>query len=278
MVENILFPLQFSFIQNALIVSVLLSFAVGVIGTLIVVRKMVFLSGGVAHSAYGGIGLAIFCGFSPLFGAGLFGVISAFLMWWVCASEKRRSDMMIGVIWAVGMAFGVVLIDLSGGVGGDLMSYLFGSIVAVERSDIWLFALFDAACFAWIAAFYHKLLAISFDEKFAQTKGVNVQTHNLALLLFASLAVVMAIRVVGLMLVMSLLTIPVWLAERAAKTLWQTMIIAALLTLVFLWLGLALAYAFNLTSGAAVIIVAASAFVISEAARAVGRKRGGIKR
>ncbi|GHV59436.1 ABC transporter permease [Campylobacterota bacterium] len=272
MVENLLAPLQFAFIQNALIISVLLSIAVGVIGTLIVVHKMVFLSGGVAHSTYGGIGLAIFCGFSPLLGAGLFGVIAALLMWWVVVREKQRSDMMIGVIWAVGMAFGVALIDLSGGVSGDLMSYLFGSLVVVERSDIWLFALLDTACIAWISAFYHKLLAISFDEKFAQTKGINVKTHNLVLLLFASLAVVMAIRAVGLMLVMALLTIPVWLAERTAKTLWQTMIVASVLTLGFLWLGLALAYALNITSGAAVIGVAAAAFVIGEVVRAARRK------
>ncbi|MDR0747274.1 MAG: metal ABC transporter permease [Helicobacteraceae bacterium] len=262
--------LEFVFIQNAIAASVLLSIAIGIIGSLIVVNRMVFLSGGVAHASYGGIGLAIFFGFSPFLGAAVFAVIAALFMTWIVTVEKRRSDMMIGIIWAVGMAIGVILIDISGSPSGDLMAYLFGSLAAIDRDDLALFLALDIGVIVWVFLSYKKLLAVSFDDRFARSKGINVQAHNLTMLFFASIMIVAAIMLVGLMLVMALLTIPVWLGSRVAKSLWQTMIFSALFSLLFLLLGLFISYYYNITSGAAVIITASVFFLIGE----VTKKRG----
>jgi zinc transport system permease protein len=261
---------EFAFIQNAIAASVLLSIAIGIIGSLIVVNRMVFLSGGVAHASYGGIGLAIFFGFSPFLGAAVFAVIAALFMAWIVVIEKRHSDMMIGIIWAVGMAIGVILIDISGSSSGDLMAYLFGSLAAIDRDDLALFLALDIGATVWIFFSYKRLLAVSFDDRFAQSRGVNVKAHNLTMLLFASIMIIAAIMLVGLMLVMALLTIPVWLGGRAAKSLWQTMIFSALFSLLFLWLGLFISYYCNITSGAAVIIVASVFFLIEEIAKKKG--------
>ncbi|MGE4294604.1 MAG: metal ABC transporter permease [Campylobacterales bacterium] len=266
--------LGFAFMQQAVLAGVLVSIAAGVIGALVVVNRLVFLSGGVAHSAYGGIGLAFFLGIPPLLGAGLVGVLSALLMAWVTLTQRHRSDTVIGVIWAVGMALGVVLIDLTPGYGADLMSYLFGSIMAAGWGDLVLFALLDVAIVGLVAIFYRPLLALSFDDRFARIKGVKVRTLYLMMLVLAALTVVMAIRVVGLMLVIALLTIPTWMAERHAATLAGMMALAALYAAVFTLAGLALAYGFNLTSGAAIILAAGCGFVLSEGAARLKRAAG----
>jgi zinc transport system permease protein len=256
--------LTMPFIQNALIASLLIAIGVGVIGTLVVVNRMVFLAGGVAHTAYGGIGLAFFCGFSPLLGAGIFGVVAAFFMAYMFLKEPHRCDTIIGVTWAIGMAIGVILIDLSPAYNTDLMSYLFGSMIAIERSELLIFALLDAIVCVWTAVFYRKITAISFDNAFARTKGINTEALFVAMFVFVSLIIIMAIRMVGLMLVIALLTIPVWLAERVAATLAQTMILSMLLALAFMIAGLILSYWLNLTSGAAIIVIASAVFFICE--------------
>lgn len=263
--------LSFTFMQQAVLAAVLVSLVAGVIGTLVVVNRMVFLSGGVAHSAYGGIGLAFFLGLPPLLGAGLVGVFSALLMAWVTLTQRHRSDTMIGVIWAVGMAIGVILIDLTPGYGADLMSYLFGSLMAVGWGDLALFALLDVIILIAVALLYRQFSAISFDDQFARIKGLPVRTLYLVMLVLAALTVVMAIRVVGLMLVIALLTIPTWMAERFSQTLAGMMIRASLFALVFTLGGLALSYIFNLTSGAAIILVAGAGFVLSEGAARLWR-------
>lgn len=258
--------LGFGFMQQAVLAGLLVSVAAGVIGTLVVVNRLVFLSGGVAHSAYGGIGLAFFLGIPPLVGAGFVGVVAALLMAWVTLTQRHRSDTVIGVIWAVGMAMGVILIDLTPGYGADLMSYLFGSLMAVGWGDLLAFAALDLLIVALTAYFYRELTAISFDDQFARIKGLPVRALYLMMLVLAALTVVMAIRVVGLMLVIALLTIPTWMAERRSATLAGMMVRAAVYAAFFTGGGLALAYAYNLTSGAAIILVAGVAFVVSEAA------------
>ena len=256
--------LGYEFIQYALLAGLLVSLAAGVIGTLVVVNRLVFLSGGVAHSAYGGIGLAFFLGFPPLLGAGLVGVLSALLMAYITLTQRHRSDTVIGVIWAAGMAMGVILIDLTPGYGADLMSYLFGSIMAVGKGDLLLFAVLDMAIVALVAYFYKELIAVSFDEQFARIRGLPVRALYLMMLILAALTVVMAIRVVGLMLVIALLTIPTWMAERRSATLAGMMVRAFIYAAIFTVGGLWLSYAYNLTSGAAIILVAGAGFALSE--------------
>ncbi|MDR2151510.1 MAG: metal ABC transporter permease [Helicobacteraceae bacterium] len=257
--------LSLPFAQNALIAACLLAIAAGVIGTLVVVNRIVFLSGGIAHAAYGGVGAAFFFGFSPLLGAGIVSVLAALAMTLVTLNNRRQSDAAIGVIWAIGMAIGVIFADFTPGYNGDLMSYLFGSLSAIEKSDLLVFGAIDAALLIWTFVYYRKLLAIAFDDKFAASKGVKVAPLYAASLVFSSLAIVIAIRIVGLMLVIALLTIPVWIAQSYADSLWKTMVLAAILSFAFIVCGFALSIVFNVTSGAAIVALAALAFVVSSA-------------
>jgi len=248
--------LQFEFMQNALLAGLLISVACGIIGSLVVVNRMVFISGGVAHAAYGGIGLAFFLGIPPLLGAGLFSVAAAFLMGALSLRHRHRTDTIIGAVWAAGMAAGIIFIDMTPGYGADLMSYLFGSILTVPKTDLWIMLGIDAVVIAAAAGLYKQFLAMSYDEEFASLRGVPVKPLYFLLLVLASLTVVMTMRAVGLILVIALLTVPQFIAERWAKTLAGMMVFSCIFGSIFTVLGLWLSFSLNLTSGASIIMVA----------------------
>lgn len=255
--------LQFEFMRHALLAGLLASIACGIIGTLVVVNRIVFISGGIAHAAYGGVGLAFFLGFPPLLGAAGFSLVVSSIMAMVTLSNKQRADTIVGVLWAVGMALGIILTDLSAGYNVDLMSYLFGSILAVPRSDLVAMAALDLLVLAVVGLFYNSFLAMSFDEEFAVATGVPVKPLYFALLVMTALVVVMVIRVVGLILVIALFTIPPYIAERYSGSLRGMMTFSVALSSLFTVIGLWLSYLFNLTSGATIILVAALFFFAS---------------
>jgi zinc transport system permease protein len=254
--------LSYDFMQNALAAGLLVSIAAGFIGTFVVVNRMVFLAGGIAHSAYGGIGLSIFFGFSMLLGAGLFAIASALLMAWLTYDRTRRPDTIIGVIWALGMAVGIIFTDLTPGYNVDLMSYLFGSILAVPSEDLYFMAALDALILALTLLFYKPLLALSYDPEFARLRGVRVKLFYFLLLCLTALTVVVAIRVVGLIMVIALLTIPTYIAEQLSASLLGMMVRATVLAALFTAVGLLLAYYYDITSGAAIIVAAAAGFFL----------------
>jgi zinc transport system permease protein len=255
--------LEFEFMRNALMAGVLVSISCGIIGTLIVVNRIVFISGGIAHAAYGGIGLAFFLGISPTLGAAIFSVAAAMAMGVVSIRTKHRSDAFIGVLWAVGMATGVLLIDLSPGYYVDLMSYLFGSIMAVPRTELWFMLPLNVVIILTISFFYKEFLALSYDEEFAFVLGIPVKILYFVLLGLTALSVVMTIRVVGLLLVIALLTIPPCIAEKYTNSLAKMMVFSSLLGVAFTVTGLWLSYRWNLTSGATIILVAGAGFFFS---------------
>ncbi|MDR2906246.1 MAG: metal ABC transporter permease [Helicobacteraceae bacterium] len=255
--------LSYTFVQYALIGAVLLAISCGVIGTLIVVNRIVFLSGSIAHATYGGIGIAFFFGFSPLLGAGVFGVAAAILTAFITLRNRHRADTLIGAIWAIGMAIGVLFLDFAPAFSGELMTYLFGSMVAISRADLLAFFMIDLIAVLFAAIFYRKLLALAFDADFARVKGVKVAPLWIALLVLASLSIVVAIRVVGLMMVLALLTIPVWIAEKFARTLAETFVLSGIFALVFAVVGFFISYYFNVTAGAAIVLFAALASLLA---------------
>jgi zinc transport system permease protein len=247
---------EYQFIQNAFIAGILVSMTTGIIGSLVVTNRIVFLAGGIAHTAYGGIGLAIYFGLSIFFGATVFAVAAAILLAYLTYENKERSDTIIGLIWALGMAIGVILVDLTPGYNVDLMSYLFGSILAVSSADT-LYMLFVLLLVVGsIFLFYKQFLAISYDSFFASLQGVNVKFFYAFLLVLSALSIVISIRVVGLILVIALLTIPVYIAERLSSSLLSMMVISSLISTFFTTLGLFISYTYDLTSGATIIIVA----------------------
>jgi len=265
--------LQFEFMRNALMAGLLTSVACGVIGTFVVVNRIVFLSGGIAHAAYGGIGLAFFFGLPFVVGTLGFALLVAMVMAVVTLKARHRSDTIIGVLWAIGMALGVILLDLSPGYNVDLMSFLFGSILAVPTADLWLMLVLNILILLTVGYFYNDFLALSYDEDFAKLRGVRVKLLYFVLLAMVALSVVMIIRIVGLILVIALLTIPPYIAEKHSGSLRAMMFISFLLSCLFTMVGLWVSYVFNLTSGATIIMVAGVCFFISLFFELLGSRR-----
>lgn len=258
--EQFLNALQFDFMRNALAAGLLVSLAAGIVGVYVVLNRVTILSGGIAHAAYGGVGIAYFFGFNPLLGGIIFGLFASILMNIVQRVARQRTDMLIGVMWAVGMAIGIVFIDRASGYKVDLMSYLFGSLLAVSQREIVIILVLDVIVLITVLALYHNILAISYDETFAIVRGVPVNAISLILTALIALTVVMMMRVVGLILVIALLTLPAAVAGLFSRNMLKMMVIASILGAIFTIIGLWLSYTYNLTSGAAIILVAATTY------------------
>jgi len=255
--------LQFEFMRNALAAGLLASVICGIMGTLVVVNRIVFLSGGIAHAAYGGIGLAFYFKWPYLPVTIGFSLFAAMVMAAISHTIKHRADTIIGVIWALGMAFGIILIDLTPGYNVDLMSYLFGSILTVPRSDLIIMALVGVIMTTLVVYYYQDILAMSYDEEFARIRGVPVKKLYFGLIGMLAVAIVLVIQVVGLILVIALLTIPPFIVEKYANSLVQMMVASSLLGAVFTVSGLWISYQYNISSGASIIMVSGIVFLIS---------------
>jgi zinc transport system permease protein len=258
--------------QNALIAGILVSLASGIIGSLIVVNRMVFLAGGIAHTAYGGIGLAIYFSLPIFLGASLFAVFAAIIMAMITFSERERIDTFVGLIWAVGMAIGIILVDLTPGYNVDLLSYLFGSILAVSDADLYYMGGLLCVIVAIVTFWYRDILAVSYDSEYAALRGINVRLFYTLILILSALTVVIAIKVVGLILVIAMLTIPVYIAEKLSNSLIGMMYLSGFIASLFTLLGLWFSYQFDLTSGASIILVSALMLILFLAVHKGGRR------
>lgn len=256
--------LHFDFMQNAFIASLLVSIICGIIGTLIVINRMVFIAGGIAHGSYGGIGLALYFGIAPMLGASIFSLFLGAIIAYITYKNSARLDSLIGVIWAFGMALGIIMTDLTPGYNVDLMSYLFGAILSVSMEDLYGMSFVLLIVLAFAISYYKQLLAMSFDAQFAKLRGINVTLLYFALVLMVALGIVIIIRAVGLILVIALLTIPPYIAEKFTNAMSHMMALASILSAVFCVLGLYVSYTFNLSSGACIILVATLSFFISK--------------
>jgi len=254
--------LSYEFIQNAIIAGILVSIASGIIGSLIVVNRMVFLAGGIAHTSYGGIGLAVYFGIPIFLGASLFSVGAALLMAFITLEHRERTDTFIGLIWAVGMAIGIMFVDMTPGYNVDLMSYLFGSILAVSREDLWFMSTLVVIIIFFVTFWYRDILAVSYDSEYALLRGVSVKLFYTLILIFSALTVVIAIKIVGLILVIALLTIPIYIAEKLSNSLYSMMFFSVIISTLFTLFGLCVSYSFDITSGASIILVSAISLLI----------------
>ncbi len=255
--------LSLSFFNHALLASIFVSIACGLIGVFVIANRLVFLSGGIAHGAYGGVGIAFFLGLSPLVGGGVFAVFLAFLIGFISLQNRQNTDSVIGAIWALGMAAGIIFTDITPGYNVDLMSYLFGGILAVSKTDLYTMALVASLIAVSITLFYRQLQAMSFDTEFASLIGVRVKFLYFLLLCLVALCIVVSVRAVGLILVIALLTMPPFIAQLFSKNLLQMLIISSSLSLFFCISGLFLSFAFSLSSGACIILVCSCGFFIS---------------
>jgi zinc transport system permease protein len=264
--------LSYGFMRNALMAGVLVSLASGIIGTLVVLKRMVFISGGVAHTAYGGVGLAFYLGVNPILGAVAFSLGASFLMGYVQRKTRQRQDTLIGVMWAIGMAIGIVFADMTPGYKADLMSYLFGSILAVTNFDLLLMLVVDLLVVVFVILFYKELQATAFDETFARVRNLPVDTLYVILIAMIGLVVVMLMRVVGLIMIIALLTVPAAIGAMYLKNMKHIMWLASGLSLIFTIGGLLISYTYNLSSGATIILVSGGAYLLALAMHRFCRK------
>ena len=254
---------SYAFLQTALLAGLLASLGCGVIGTYVVVKRIAFMAGGISHSVLGGMGAALYFGIDPFIGALAAAVLSALLIGAVRLAWKTQEDTLIGALWAIGMAIGVLFIAKTPGYAADLMSFLFGNILLVPERELWLMAGLDLVLVVTVALFYRQLLAISFDEELARLRGVPVTFFYLLLLCLVAVTVVLLIQVVGLILVIALLTLPAAIAGHYVHSLSTMMVIATLLGGLFTSLGLALSYSPDLPAGPTMILLAGGIYVVS---------------
>jgi len=255
--------LQYEFMRNAIMAGILASIACGVVGALVVIKRMVFISGGISHAAFGGIGLGYLIGIDPILGALIFTIISALGMGVMHRKIGISEDAAIGVLWVLGMALGIIFIELRAGYAPDLFGYLFGNILTVPKSDLVIMLILDLAILSVAILLYKEFLAVSFDEEFAVVAGVPADLIYMTLLSLIALTVVVMIRIVGVILTIAMLTIPTTIAWQFSYNLKEIMLIATLMSSTFIIGGLWLSYIMNLAPGATIVLISIAAFAFS---------------
>lgn len=243
----------YGFFRNAMLSALLMSVTCGIIGTYIVSRRMVFITGGITHASFGGIGLGYFLGIPPLAGAAAFAVLAALATENLTRRKILRNDSVIAIMWSLGMALGIIFVYLTPGYAPNLMSYLFGSIITVNSTDLWLMLALALGVSAFFIIFYRPILYISFDELFARTRGFPVMLLNYILIVLVALTVVLSIRIAGIILVLSILTIPQNIANLFTNRFSTIMISSILIGFLGSFLGLVISYFLDIPSGATII-------------------------
>ncbi|MBS1269617.1 MAG: Manganese transport system membrane protein MntB [Gammaproteobacteria bacterium] len=254
---------EYRFLQFAVAASLLASISCGMVGTYVVVKRMGYLAGGIAHTVLGGIGVALFAGYPAMLGALVAAIVTALILGCVRLYWREQEDLLIGALWAVGMAVGVIFIAKTPGYQVDLMTYLFGNILLVSSAQLWLMLGLNVFLVVIILLYFKHFEAIAFDEEFARLRGSPVTALYLLLLCLIAVSVVLLVRIVGLILVIALLTLPAAIARQYVYNVAHMMVLSTGATAVFCLAGLALAYGPDLPAGATIVLVAAAAYLVS---------------
>ncbi len=255
--------LQYEFIQRALITAVLVSIVCGVVGSYVVIKRIVSLSGAISHAAFGGVGLGYFLTVNPVLAAIPFSIASAMIIGGVEKKVNISADTAMGILWSVGMALGVIFINLTPGYAPDLFSYLFGDILTVSNSDLLIMLILDLIIITTVYLFRREFLSVSFDEEFSTVVGLPSLPIYMLLLALVALSVVVLMKVVGIILLIALFTIPAAISKQYTHNLTRLMIFATTISIILAALGIIISYIFNLASGATIVMVLAAAFLIS---------------
>lgn len=259
-----------SLLLTALLAGVVASVSSGIVGSYVVVKRIVFISGSIAHSVLGGMGLCLWLKrtqgvewATPLLGALIAAIISALIIGWIHLRYRQREDSVIATLWSVGMAIGVIFISLTPGFNVELMSFLLGNILWVSHADIWALVTLDLVVLLTVFLFHKRFLAICFDEEQAYLQGLPVQTLYLLLLTLIAVSVVLLIQVVGIILAITMLTLPPTIAGLFTKRLSSTMFLAIIISSFFCLLGTTLSYQLDWPSGATIALVAALFYLLT---------------
>lgn len=244
---------SYGFFLHAFWASLFSAISCGLIGTYIVSRRIVFISGGITHASFGGIGIGYFLGFNPLLGAAVFSVLSALGIQFFTQKGKLREDSSIAIWWSLGMAIGIIFIYLSPGYAPNLMSYLFGSILTVSTTEIWLMASLSLVLVTFFLMMYRTILYVAFNEEFAKATGLPVNRINYLLISLIAITIVLNIRVVGIILILSLLTLPQATANLFTNDFKRMMLLSVVFAFLGSFSGLLFSFFADIPSGASII-------------------------
>jgi len=250
-------------ISNSVYASILLSIAIAIIGSLIVINKTTAITGSIAHGSFGGIGLAMFLGSSIILTTSAFTIVLAIILAFITIKFPHRKDSLIGVIWAVGMSIGIIFLSLTPGYQSDALSYLFGNILLVENRDLIFMGIIDSLILISIIFLYNRFLAMSYDREFLTLRGINANMLYTYFLILTSLTIVMSVRAIGIILILALFTIPALIAEKFTKKFFSMMIVSGILGLVFMVGGIIISFYYDISPTPTIVIIAGVALILS---------------
>ena len=251
--SGILELFNYTFFQHALLGSLFASIACGTIGTYIVTRRLVFISGGITHASFGGIGIGLYTGVSPILSAAIFSVLSAFGVEWLSKRKDMREDSAIAVFWTFGMAIGIIFSFLAPGFTPDLSAFLFGNILTITITDIWMLVILSTVLTCFFSCFLNTIIYIAFDREYARSQRIPVRLFEYLLMMFIALTIVSCLRLIGIVLVISLLTLPQMTANLFTHSFKKIIFLSVGIGFTSCLGGLLLSYQIQVPSGAAII-------------------------
>lgn len=263
----------YTYFQNALIGLILVSIASAMIGTYVVVRRMVFISGGITHASFGGLGLGYFLGISPIMTAAIFAIGSAIGVEWLSGKKNVREDSAIAVVWSFGMAIGTLFIFLTEGYVPELTSFLFGDILTISHSDLIAFGAYLLAVLVFFGFFYHLIVLCAFDKDFARTLHLPVRFINYVMIVLIAVGIVLTIRLIGIVLLMSMFTLPQMIAELYTSRLRRMMVISVIVNLLSSVLAFYISYVIDVPVSASVVITLVTVYALARCGKTVFKKR-----
>lgn len=263
---------SYDFFRNAFVGITLLSIASAVIGTYIVTRRLVSISGGVTHACFGGLGLGYFLGINPVLMAAVFAVGSSLGVQWMSANHRVREDSAIAVVWALGMALGTLFIFLTPGYVPELNAFLFGNVLTITRADLWAFAIFTAILLIFFGCFFRKIVICAFDRDFARVQHLPVTFITTAMTVLVAVCIVLTIRLVGVMLLMSMLALPQMIAETFCRRFGTMMILSVAVSLTCSLAGLLLGTVIDVPCSALIVLTMTAAYIITRLIAMLCRK------
>lgn len=253
---------HYEFFINAIWASLLTAITCGIIGTYIVSRRIVFISGGISHSSFGGLGIGYYLGINPIIGAALFSVLTALGIEALSRKTELREDSLIGMMWSFGMAVGIIFVFLTPGYASNLLGFLFGNILTVSKFDLLMMVILTVAVILVFVALFKEILFLSFDREFAETQGIPVSSISYLLIALVALTIVLNIRTTGIIMVISLLTIPQATANIISQDFKRVIFLSSGFAFLSSILGLFLSYYLNIPSGAAIILFSIILYII----------------
>ena len=266
---DILELLHYTFFQHALLGSLFASIACGIIGTYIVTRRLVFISGGITHASFGGIGLGLYAGISPLLSAAIFSVLSAFGVEWLSKRKDMREDSAIAVFWTFGMAVGIIFSFLAPGFTPDLSAFLFGNILTITPTDIWMLATLSVLLILFFTLFLNPIIYIAFDREFARSQRIPVAIFEYLLMMFIALTIVSCLRMVGIVLAISLLTLPQMTANLFTHSFKRIIWLSIAIGYIGCLGGLVISYKLQVPSGAAIIFFSILVYALCKVGKSI---------